>query len=173
MISEELRWPRSGRILIRRRRRHLNYSLFTIHSSLSWLPCVRGAVTRSVTEGLPPQSRFTPLFNRKAEKTPHQRLPLHKGAYFFASPSPVCFGFRLRPTRAVGDAGPYDCSPEHARNFGRRMAPLSGELSSEARLKGCRRTLGLRLCPTYGGPKQCRSAGKIPGFQHFSCCDSP
>ena len=61
----------------------------------------------AVTEGLPPHSRFAPLFNRKTARNPHQRLPLHKGAYFFASPSPVSFGFRLRPTRAVGDAGPY------------------------------------------------------------------
>ena len=40
-------------------------------------------------------------------------------------------GFRLPPTRAVGDAGPYDRVPEHRRNSGPRKAPLQGELSAE------------------------------------------
>ena len=40
-------------------------------------------------------------------------------------------GFRPCPTRAVGDAGPYDRVPEHRRNSGPRKAPLQGELSAE------------------------------------------
>ena len=57
--------------------------------------------------------------------------------------------FRLPTTsnpRAVGDAGPYKAQPKTLP----QKAPLSGELSSEARLKGLRRSFGFRQYPAHG-----------------------
>ena len=121
------------------------------------LPCVRGAVSRRLTEGLPPHQRFASMADR-CSRSPNyvsapqistapkttlltgssgigeatffapdrsfsdlskfqlrksilqprfaRQLPLHKGAYFLASATRVCFGFRPRPTRATTRVAP-------------------------------------------------------------------
>ena len=80
-------------------------------------------------------------------------------------------GFRPPPTRAVGDAGPYDRVPEHPRNSGPRKAPLQGELSAEP-TEGSPPHPGFPTASHTGrrGRRPLRHGFGLPGSSGFRHC---